>query len=265
MISNFEFRISDLRKTRQRRLVIRPTETPIDAIRGHFPSRRSSTRVSNPKSFTLIELLVVVAIIAVLVAILLPALSAARQQARTVACMSNLKQVGTALIGYQEDYLYLPFFYAWADSYYGDRAVMVCPADEHHGTQRISPSIGLMYYPYFEDKGNFSVPCSYWNHLTQYVGWQPGGMSYDFAVRLGQALAREYADRATGDDEAILSRAAYSPGQWLCYTRCNMRHPGMVSMNLSAAGRVAAYNPTFRHPTDPVWSSSPGWWRMDLY
>jgi prepilin-type N-terminal cleavage/methylation domain-containing protein/prepilin-type processing-associated H-X9-DG protein len=47
--------------------------------------------------FTLIELLVVVAIIAVLVALLLPALNNAREHARTVACLSILKGIGSAL------------------------------------------------------------------------------------------------------------------------------------------------------------------------
>lgn len=56
------------------------------------------------RSFTLIELLVVVAIIAVLVAMLLPALNAARGQARTVACQTQLRQVGVGLQQYTLDY-----------------------------------------------------------------------------------------------------------------------------------------------------------------
>jgi prepilin-type N-terminal cleavage/methylation domain-containing protein len=51
-------------------------------------------------AFTLIELLVVVAIIAVLIAILLPALSEAREAAKMAACLSNLHQVGLAMMQY---------------------------------------------------------------------------------------------------------------------------------------------------------------------
>jgi len=53
--------------------------------------------------FTLIELLVVVAIIAVLVAILLPALQSARERARTLSCLGNLKSIGTALHMYASE------------------------------------------------------------------------------------------------------------------------------------------------------------------
>lgn len=118
---------------------------------------------NNKCRFTLIELLVVIAIIAILAAMLLPALSAARARAKTSNCVSNLKQLGTAVtmyLGDNKDFLpnyelpkytgriaagenaywtvvfstngYLPFPAGWREaqigSSYNDNQVFRCPA-----------------------------------------------------------------------------------------------------------------------------------------
>src|SRR5262245_18864565 len=59
---------------------------------------------SSKGGFTLIELLVVIAIIAVLIGMLLPALGRARAAGRAVACLSNQRQIGTALMLYANQY-----------------------------------------------------------------------------------------------------------------------------------------------------------------
>jgi prepilin-type N-terminal cleavage/methylation domain-containing protein/prepilin-type processing-associated H-X9-DG protein len=96
------------------------------------------------RGFTLIELLVVIAIIAILAAILFPVFAQAREKARTASCQSNLKQLGTAMRMYTDDYdgIYVPSWmypngwdncprYMWGDliqPYVKNFQILVCPS-----------------------------------------------------------------------------------------------------------------------------------------
>ena len=112
----------------------------------------ASTQRSQRNGFTLIELLVVIAIIAILAAILFPVFAQAREKARAISCLSNLKQLGTGMMQYSQDYDETLVgawygFQAWGDSnntnqykwmdaaypYIKSTAVFHCPDDAGAG------------------------------------------------------------------------------------------------------------------------------------
>lgn len=94
------------------------------------------------RAFTLIELLVVIAIIAILAAILFPVFAQAREKARQTSCLSNLKQLGLAVMMYTQDY------------------------DENYPLQTSGSNNG--WFGYATPDGQPNNPC-------QTNGWDPAG------------------------------------------------------------------------------------------
>ena len=114
-------------------------------------SRQRSYR----SGFTLIELLVVISIIALLIGILLPALGAARGAARDIACNSNLRQLGIAVVTYAEDNKTFNVQYRdrwdgneqyWSatlmgQGYMGGGEGFICPSMEEKGSPNWGPDL----------------------------------------------------------------------------------------------------------------------------
>lgn len=110
------------------------------------------------RAFTLIELLVVIAIIALLISILLPALTRARQQAKSAVCLSNMRGIGLAIYAYANDQRdFLPgvglahggsgeeIQGSWFSTLlrpYADPMLAICPTDESdHFTLPVDPAV----------------------------------------------------------------------------------------------------------------------------
>jgi prepilin-type N-terminal cleavage/methylation domain-containing protein/prepilin-type processing-associated H-X9-DG protein len=101
--------------------------------------------------FTLIELLVVIAIISILAAILFPVFAQAREKARAIACMSNMKQIGTATLMYVQDNDERVFFRRTTDL-----------GDTRSGVSTPSSAYGENWWnqlmPYIKDANVFACP-----------------------------------------------------------------------------------------------------------
>jgi prepilin-type N-terminal cleavage/methylation domain-containing protein/prepilin-type processing-associated H-X9-DG protein len=105
-------------------------------------------------AFTLIELLVVIAIIAILAAILFPVFAQAREKARGISCLSNMKQIGTAEQMYVQDYDEHSFFRASATAPSPWRS----PAVITDANLRAQASWWNLLLPYIKNNQVFTCP-----------------------------------------------------------------------------------------------------------
>jgi prepilin-type N-terminal cleavage/methylation domain-containing protein/prepilin-type processing-associated H-X9-DG protein len=108
---------------------------------------------SRRAAFTLIELLVVIAIIAILAAILFPVFAQAREQARMATCLSNLKQIGTGVMMYVQD---------WDETYPNNRLATLPGGGE--GSKRLV-TWKTATLPYVKNFDVYRCPSNPRNHL----------------------------------------------------------------------------------------------------
>lgn len=157
-----------------------------DASDASIPSPHGAKR-----GFTLIELLVVIAIIAILAAILFPVFAKARENARRISCISNLKQRGLGMMQYTQDYDEVLVAnwggvdgwqasrpapterYKWMDSihpYVKSEQIYNCPSHANYPT-------GLGPYIYYKRYGTGGLPAegtNYGSYAINQAYWDAG-------------------------------------------------------------------------------------------
>ena len=130
------------------------------------------------RGFTLIELLVVIAIIAILAAILFPVFARAREKARQTSCLSNLKQIGLAMVQYVQDY----------DEVYPDTYYSISPRPASivwpNGDVRSNTMWYQLIYPYIKNIQVMQCPSNSTIWRGQYMG---RGLSYPMNSYLNAA------------------------------------------------------------------------------
>lgn len=159
------------------------------------------------RGFTLIELLVVIAIISLLMAILLPVLGKVRDQGRTIACRSNLKQYGIGLRLYLDDNRYdFPDAWTWLKS-------------KSHNWVRVGEEPDGVFWPYLEDLDVHMCPTFFmWAKNSQYADTAVSYVMNSYVGRKGTIWSDWLGPNVTGVSKET---EVYSPSRVIVFTEEN--------------------------------------------